>query len=186
MQYQEVSIRVIGRSLLTWIHFPANAATLGFHDSSAGKESACNAGDPSLISGTGRSTGEEIGYPLQYSWASLVAQLVRNLPVMQETCIWSWVGKIPWRRERLPTPVFCPGEFHGQGIQVGYSPWGHKESDMTKKLTLQSMSQIYHSNSNEMLLTRAFSQCLTLVASYAEGSCHGTAGNSRHQLCGLK
>ena len=59
----------------------------GFPDSSVGKESACNAGDPSSIPGLGRSTGEGIGYSLQYSWASLVAQLVKNLPVMQETWI---------------------------------------------------------------------------------------------------
>ena len=71
--------------------------------------------------------GEGIGYPLQDSWASLVAQLVKNLPGVQET----WVGKIPWRRERLPTPVFWPGEFHGL-----YSPWGHKESDTTEQLSL--------------------------------------------------
>ena len=51
---------------------------LGFSDSSVGKEPACNAGDPGLIPGLGRSTGEGIGYPLQYSWASLVAQLVKN------------------------------------------------------------------------------------------------------------
>ena len=51
---------------------------LGFPDSSIGKESACNAGDPSLIPGSGRSAGEGIGYLLQYSWASLVAQLVKN------------------------------------------------------------------------------------------------------------
>ena len=50
----------------------------GFPDSSVGKESACNAGDPRLISGSGRSVGEGIGYPLQYPWASLVAQLVKN------------------------------------------------------------------------------------------------------------
>ena len=86
----------------------------GFPGSSVGKETACNAGDPGLIPGSGRSPGEGIGYPLQYSWASLVAQLVKNLPAMQET----WVGKIPWRRERLPTPVFWPGEFIGL-----YSPW---------------------------------------------------------------
>ena len=43
-----------------------------------------------------------------------------------------WVGKIPWRREWLPTLVFWPGEFHGQGSLAGYSPWGHKESDMTE------------------------------------------------------
>ena len=86
-----------------------------FPDSSVGKESACNAGDPGLIPGSGRSPGEGIGYPLQYSWASLLAQLVKNAPAMRET----WVGNIPWRRERLPTPVFWPGE--SQGL---YSPWG--------------------------------------------------------------
>ena len=58
-----------------------------FPGSSAGKESACNAGDPSSIPGLGRSTGEGIGYPLQYSWASLVAQLVKNPPAMQETLV---------------------------------------------------------------------------------------------------
>ena len=56
------------------------------YDGSVGKESTCNAGDPSLVPGLGRSTGEEgIGYPLQYSWAALVAQPVKNLPAMQET-----------------------------------------------------------------------------------------------------
>ena len=58
---------------------------MGFPGSSAGKESTCNAGDPGLISGLGRSTREGIGYPFQYSWASLVAQLVKNTPAMQET-----------------------------------------------------------------------------------------------------
>ena len=43
-----------------------------------------------------------------------------------------WIGKIPWRRERLPTPVFLPGEFHGQRSLAGYSPWGGKESDTTE------------------------------------------------------
>ena len=56
-----------------------------------------------------------------------MAQLVKNLPAMQET----WVGKIPWRRERLPAPVFWPGEFHEL-----YSPWGRKKSDMTERLSL--------------------------------------------------
>ena len=54
------------------------------NDSSVGKESACNAEDPSLISKPGRSTGEGIGYPLQCFWAFLVVQLVKNLPAMQE------------------------------------------------------------------------------------------------------
>ena len=57
----------------------------GFRDSSVSKESTCSAGDPSSIPGLERSTGEGIGYPLQYSWASLLAQLVKNLPAMQET-----------------------------------------------------------------------------------------------------
>ena len=73
---------------------------------SVGKESACNAGYPGLTPRLGRSAGEGIGYPLHYSWASLVAQLIKNLPAMWETWVQSWVGKIPWRRERLPTPVF--------------------------------------------------------------------------------
>ena len=60
---------------------------LGFPGSSVGKESACNAGDPSSIPGSGRSFGEGIGYPLQCSWASLVAQLVKTLPAMQETLV---------------------------------------------------------------------------------------------------
>ena len=59
----------------------------GFPNSSIDKESACNAGDPSLIPGLGRSSGEGIGYPLQYSWASLVAQLVKNPPAVQETLV---------------------------------------------------------------------------------------------------
>ena len=64
----------------------------GFPDSSVGKESACNAGDLGLIPRSGRSPGEGIGYPLQCSWASLVAQLVKNLPAMQET----WVKSLHW------------------------------------------------------------------------------------------
>ena len=53
-----------------------------------------------------------------------MAYLVKNPPAMGETWVDSWVGKSPWRRERLPTPVFWPGEFHGL-----YSPWGRKESE---------------------------------------------------------
>ena len=102
---------------------------MGFPHSSVGKESACNAGDASSIPGLERSTGEGIGYPLQCSWASLVAQLVKNLPAMWKTWILSLLRKIPWRRERLPTPVSWPGEFHGF-----YSPRGHKESDTTERL----------------------------------------------------
>ena len=65
---------------------------LVFFDSSVGKKSACNAGDPGLTPGLGRSAGEGIGYPLQYSWFPLVAQLVKHLPAMQET----WVQSLGW------------------------------------------------------------------------------------------
>ena len=84
-----------------------------FPHSSAGKESAFSAGDPGLITGSGRSAGESIAYPLQYSWASLVAQLVENLPAMWETWFNPCVRKILGKRERLSTSVFWPGEFHG-------------------------------------------------------------------------
>ena len=66
--------------------------TVGFPYSSTGKESACIAGDPISIPGLGRSAGEGIGYPLQHSWASPVAQLVKKLLVMQET----WAQSLGW------------------------------------------------------------------------------------------
>ena len=58
--------------------------------------------------------------------------MVKNLPAMQKSQVQSLVGKIPWRRKRQPIPVFLPGEFLGQWGLVGYSPWGHKESDTTE------------------------------------------------------
>ena len=104
----------------------------GFPHSSVGKETACSAGDASLIPGSGiSSAGEDIGYPLWCPWASLVAQLLKNPSAMQETWVQSLVGKISWRRERLPTPVFWPGEFHGL-----YSPRGPKELDRMEQLSL--------------------------------------------------
>ena len=65
---------------------------MGFPDSSVAKKSAYNAGDPGSIPESGRSAGEGIGYTLQHSWASLVAQLVKNLPAMWET----WVQSLGW------------------------------------------------------------------------------------------
>ena len=65
---------------------------MGFPDSLVGKESTCNAEDPSSIPGLGRSVGEGLGYPLQYSWVSLVAQLVKNPPEIWET----WVRSLGW------------------------------------------------------------------------------------------
>ena len=84
-----------------------------------------------MIPGLGRSTGEGTGFPLQYSWASLVAQLVKNPPAMQET----WVLSLAWKDS--------PGEGKGYLLQysglensLDYSPWGHKESDTTERLSL--------------------------------------------------
>ena len=68
---------------------------VGFPHSSVVKESSCNAGDPSSIPGSGRSAWEGIGYPLQYSWAFLVAQLVKKWPAMRETWVWSLHWECP-------------------------------------------------------------------------------------------
>ena len=101
--------------------------TKGFPDSSVGKESTCNAEDPSLIPESGRSTGEGIGYPLQHSWASLVAQQVKNPPAMQETWVQSLVQKDPLEK----------GKATYSSILVWRIPWtiqsmGHTELDMTE------------------------------------------------------
>ena len=98
---------------------------MGFPDSSVGKESICNAGDPSSIPELVRSPGERIGYPLQYSWVSFVAQLVKNPLAMQETWVWSpGEGKgCPLQYSGLENSMGClvhgiakswtwPSEFH--------------------------------------------------------------------------
>ena len=103
----------------------------GFSDSSVGKESTCNAGDPSSTPGLGRSSAEGIAYTLQYSWLPLWLSWLRIRLQCRRPRFDLWVGKTPWRRERLPTPVLWPGEFHGL-----YCPWGCKESDMTEWLSL--------------------------------------------------
>ena len=72
-----------------------------------------------------------IAIALTTGGASLVAQLVKNLPEMRETWVRSLGWEDPQRRERLPTPVFWPRKFHGL-----HSPWGHKESDTTEGLSL--------------------------------------------------
>ena len=75
--------------------WPTLWSLAGFPGSLAGKESACNAGDSGSIPELGRCPGDRIGYPLQYSWASLVVQLVKNLSAMQETWVWSLGWKDP-------------------------------------------------------------------------------------------
>ena len=102
-----------------WLQIQLLSNFRGFPDSSVGKESACNAGDPRSIPGSERSAGEGIGYPLQYSWVSLVAQLVKNPPAMWET----WVQSLGWEDPlekgkgthssilawRIPWTVLCMG-----------------------------------------------------------------------------
>ena len=75
------------------------------------------------------------------SWASLVAQGVKNLPTMWETWVRSLGQEDPWRWEWQPTLVFLPAEFHEQRSLAGYSPWGHKELDTTKQLILSLYRQ---------------------------------------------
>ena len=98
-------------------------AYMGLPGTSAGKESACNAEDSRSVPGSGRSPGEGIGYPLQYSWASLVVQLVKNLPAMWETWVRSLGWKIPWK---IPMD---------RGAWQTYRSWGHKELDTTERLS---------------------------------------------------
>ena len=81
---------------IPWTKEPGGLQSMGsqkVRENLATKESACNAGDPSLIPGLGRSTGEEIGYSLQYSWASLLAQTVKNPSAMLET----WIRSLGWK-----------------------------------------------------------------------------------------
>ena len=167
---------------------------MDFPGGSAGKESACNAGNLGLVPGLGRSPGEGNGYSLQYSglensmdnvvhgvtkswtWLSDFHYIyIYNMHVCMYRCIYThmyyvytyvyiyvihtsiysyglpwwlrwwriclqcgrpgfdpWVGKIPWRRTWQPTPVFLPGESHGQRSLARYGPWGSKELDMTE------------------------------------------------------
>ena len=142
---------------------------MGFPGSSIGKEPASYAGGPSLIPGSGRSTGEGLGYPPQYSWASLVAQLVKNRLQCGRPGFDPSVGKIPWRRERLPTLVFLgipggsagkestcnagdlgsipelgrsPGE--GEGYPLQYSGLENcKELDTTEQCSLCRLQMLY-------------------------------------------
>ena len=89
-------------------------------------------GDHSLIPESGRSSGEGIGYTLQYSWTSLVAQLVKNTPEMQET----WVRPLGWEdhleKGKVTHSSILAWRIHRQRSLVGYSPWGCKQLDTTE------------------------------------------------------
>ena len=98
--------------------FQIQSIILDFPDSSTGKESTCNAGDPSSIPESGRSTGEGIGYPLQYSWASPVAHMVKNLPAMWET----WVRSQGWE-DPLEEGTATHSSFLAWKIRMGREAW---------------------------------------------------------------
>ena len=104
---------------------------LSHYCSSVSKESTCNAGDPSSIPGSGRSPGEGKGYLLQYSWASLVTQLVKNPPTMWVT----WVRSLDWE-DPLQKGKATHSSILAWRIPQMYSLWGRKELDMTKRLSL--------------------------------------------------
>ena len=102
-----------------------------FSDSSVGKESACNAGDPGSIPGSGRSPGEGILYLLQYSWASFVVQLVKDPPAMWQT----WVQSMGWE-DTLEKGTATHSSILAWRIPWTIVPWGRKESDTTEQLSL--------------------------------------------------
>ena len=102
----------------------------GFPGSSAGKESACNAEDPSLIPGSGRSPGEGVGYPLWYSWASLVAQTVKNLPAMWET----WIQSLDWK-ESLEEGMATHSSILARRILMDRGAWWATVHGVTKSQT---------------------------------------------------
>ena len=104
------NVKYISKALISYVleHPKCQRCVLGLKRMrySAGKESACNAGDPNSIPGLGRFSGEGIGYPFQHSWASLVAQLVKNLPTMWETSVRSLCWEKPLKTEQLSASVF--------------------------------------------------------------------------------
>ena len=135
------------------VHFHISFSQSGFPSDSNGKESACNAEDPGSIPRSGRSPGEENGYPLQYSclenpmdsprgrkesqrvwhdWETNTHTHIHTHIIMKLKTSFSLFTFMHWRRKWQPTPVFLPGEYQGQGSLVGCRLWGHTESDMTE------------------------------------------------------
>ena len=111
------------------------------HTVSVGKESACSAGDPSLIPGSGRSAGEGMGYLLQYSWASLVAQLEKNLPAVWETWIWSLGWEDPLEKGKATHSSIlarkCPWTIQSMGSQKVRHDWATFTTTTTQSKALE-------------------------------------------------
>ena len=151
-----------------------SSAKMSFPDSSVDKESACNAGDPGSTPELGRSPGDRIGYPLQYSWASLVAQLVKNLLAVPETWVQSNLGSIPGLGR-------SPGE--GKGYPLQYSGLENSmdcivHGDRTEQLSLHfKMEKAAHGTGLEVISEVQFwTSCVCDVFWTSKGNNKQAAG----------
>ena len=117
----------------------------GFPESSVGEESTCTAGHPSSIPGLGRSSGEGIGYSLQYSWASLVAQLLKNLPVMREICVQSLGWKDLLEKGKVTHSSILAWRSQWSVCSMGSQRVGH---DWATLLSLFPVKDLRHRKTN--------------------------------------
>ena len=116
----------------------------GFPDSSDGKEPTCNAGDCSLIPGLGRSPGEGIGYPPQYSWTSLMAQLGKNPPTMRETCVWSLDWEDPLEKGKATHPSILAWRMSMGSQRIGHD-WATLNVNVKKEKEVIDLSSPFSS-----------------------------------------
>ena len=121
----------------------------GFPGCSAGKESTCNAGDSGSIPGWGRFPGEGIGYPFQYSWASLLAQVVKNPPAMQET----WVQSLGWE-DPLKNDMVIHSSILAWRIPVDRGAWRAAVHGVSKSLTTERLSTAQHNIKSSLLISK--------------------------------
>ena len=137
-------------------YFSQGKVSRGLPGSSAGKESACNAGDPGLIPGSGSSPGEGIGYPLQYSWSSLVAQMVKNLPAVRETWV-QFLGWIQFQENPLEEGMATHSSVLTWRIPMDRGALGATVHGVTKSWTWMS-NQTQHSKLSRPLETTELRQ----------------------------
>ena len=114
---------VLGRSM-TWAALPATGRSPSFMEGSCGTSQPPSHHHVLFLQNT---------FPCTGHWGFPGGSVVKESTCQCRRCRFDlWVGKIPWRRKWQPTPVFLLGESHGQRSLAGYSPWGHKESEMTE------------------------------------------------------
>ena len=114
----------------------------GFSDTSVGKESTCNAGDPGPVPRLGRSAGEGIGYPFQFSWASLVAQLVKNPPAIRENWVWSLGWEDPLEK----------GMANHSSILAWRVPWTKRQTLLNDFHITNSVYSKYYFRASQVVL----------------------------------